>query len=557
MGVDATIDITPEDRQTVLALLQRHLPGTAAWVYGSRARWTSTPTSDLDLVVFATPEQQPQVGDLREAFEESNLPFRVDLFVWDDVPESFRQRIEADGAPLVGQEAGHGRTVRLAATVRRDPDGWCIRRFEELLDEPVRNGIYKSKEHHGHGVKMVNMGELFAHPRLRAVPMRRVGLSESEIERFSITRGDLLFARRSLVAEGAGKCSVVLDVDEPTAFESSIIRARPAAATSDPLYLYYFFCSPQGLHRLDTIRRQVAVAGITGRDLSGLEIPAPPLSEQRAIGHVLGTLDDKIEMNRRMNATLETMARALFRSWFVDFDPVRAKMEGRDTGLPKEIADLFPNRLVNSEVGEMPAGWPLVPLPELMDVNPSRPLQKADVAPYLDMANMPTLGHTPDSVVRRSFGSGMRFANGDTLVARITPCLENGKTAYVDFLQDDEIGWGSTEYIVMKPRSPLPSEFAYLLARTARFREFAIRNMSGTSGRQRVSASALSGFSMPSPPEAIGVEFGHAAQLLLGRARAAVDERCVLANCRDALLPKLISGEMRVRDAERLVGAIA
>jgi len=192
-----------------------------------------------------------------------------------------------------------------------------------------------------------------------------------------------------------------------------------------------------------------------------------------------------------------------------------------------------------------------------MDVNPPRSLRRGDVAPYLDMANMPTLGHAPASVVRRPFGSGMRFANGDTLVARITPCLENGKTAYVDFLRDGEIGWGSTEYIVMKPRRPLPSEFAYLLARTARFREFAIQNMSGTSGRQRVSASALSGFSIPSPPATIGAEFGHTARLLLGRARAAVDECYVLANCRDTLLPKLISGEMRVGRAEKLVGGTA
>ena len=91
MGVDAAIDITTEERQTVLGLLQRHLPGPAAWVYGSRVKWTSTPKSDLDLVVFATPEQRSQVGDLRDAFDESNLPFRVDLFVWDDVPESFRK----------------------------------------------------------------------------------------------------------------------------------------------------------------------------------------------------------------------------------------------------------------------------------------------------------------------------------------------------------------------------------------------------------------------------------------------------------------------------------
>ena len=153
-----------------------------------------------------------------------------------------------------------------------------------------------------------------------------------------------------------------------------------------------------------------------------------PLSEQRAIAHILGTLDDKIELNRRMNATLEAMARALFKSWFVDFDPVRAKMEGRDTGLPKDIADLFSDRLVESELGEIPEDWSLVPLPELLEVNPPRPLRRGEIAPYLDMANMPTSGHAPDSVIERAFGSGMRFANGDTLMARITPCLENGKT---------------------------------------------------------------------------------------------------------------------------------
>ena len=205
------------------------------------------------------------------------------------------------------------------------PDGWPTNRFESLLAEPVRNGIYKQKAFHGRGPKIVNMGEIFAHPRLHAVPMKRVELSESERERFLISPRDLLFARRSLVAEGAGKCCVVLDVDEPTAFESSIIRARPDSTKADSLYLYYFFNSSLGFYHLDTIRRQVAVAGITGSDLAKLVIPVPPLSEQRAIAHILGTLDDKIELNRRMNETLEAMARALFKSWFVDFDPVRAK----------------------------------------------------------------------------------------------------------------------------------------------------------------------------------------------------------------------------------------
>ncbi len=136
-------------------------------------------------------------------------------------------------------------------------------------------------------------------------------------------------------------------------------------AKADSLFLYYFFNSPQGLHALDSIRRQVAVAGITGGDLARLNIPNPPLPQQRAIAYILGSLDDKIELNRRMNETLERMARALFKSWFVDFDPVRAKMEGRDTGLPQDIAELFPDRLVDSEMGEIPDGWEVFRLDQL------------------------------------------------------------------------------------------------------------------------------------------------------------------------------------------------
>ena len=430
---------------------------------------------------------------------------------------------------------------------------WRSIAFGHLLAEPVRNGIYKQKQFHGRGAKIVNMGELFAHPRLRAVPMKRVELSDSESDRFTLAKGDLLFARRSLVAEGAGKCSVVLEIDEPTTFESSIIRARPDRARADSLFLYYFFNSTAGLHCLDTIRRQVAVAGITGSDLARLEVTLPPLPEQRAIAHILGTLDDKIELNRRMNETLEAMARALFKSWFVDFDPVRAKAEGRDPGLPKHIADLFPDSFEDSEMGEIPQGWEMKPLPHEIEVNPSRPLRKGDVAPYLDMANMPTRGHTPADVTDRAFGSGMRFENGDTLVARITPCLENGKTAYVDFLQPGQIGWGSTEYIVLRPKPPLPPEFAYCLARSYEFREFAIQSMTGSSGRQRVPAESLSHYLVPTPTRDVAERFRQFVEPLFSRASRSARESRALAALRDTLLPKLISGELRVKDAEDLV----
>ena len=284
-----------------------------------------------------------------------------------------------------------------------------------------------------------------------------------------------------------------------------------------------------------------------------LDVDVPPPAEQRAIAHILGTLDDKIELNRRMNETLEAMARALFRSWFVDFDPVRAKAEGRDPGLPKPLADLFPGRLVESELGEIPEGWEVAPLPEIVDVNPTRSLRKGVFAPYLDMANMPTHGHSAGDVVDREFGSGMRYINGDTLVARITPCLENGKTAFVDFLEDGQVAWGSTEYIVLRPKPPLPEEYAYCLARSAEFREFAIQSMTGTSGRQRVPAESLAHFRVAVPPRPIAETFGRAVKPRFARVSAAVRESRTLAALRDALLPKLISGEIRVNDGGHTV----
>ena len=157
-------------------------------------------------------------------------------------------------------------------------------RFGDLLtSEGTRNGIYKSKEFHGRGAKIVNMGELFAYPRLFNIEMKRVDIDSGERGKFSLKAGDLLFARRSLVAEGAGKCSIVKEVEGATVFESSIIRARVDATKADSEYLYYTFSSVVGRNLLGTILRQTAVSGITGTDLVELEVPLPPVANQKAI----------------------------------------------------------------------------------------------------------------------------------------------------------------------------------------------------------------------------------------------------------------------------------
>ena len=155
-----------------------------------------------------------------------------------------------------------------------------------------------------------------------------------------------------------------------------VMRGRPGLVDTE--YVYWFLSQESVVGHLQTVaeHRTSAYPSIRASDLENLEIAVPPLAEQRAIAHVLGTLDDKIELNRRMNETLQAMARALFKSWFVDFDPVRAKMEGRDTGLPEDVTDLFPDRLVDSEIGEIPKGWGVTPLDEVARFQNGLALQK-------------------------------------------------------------------------------------------------------------------------------------------------------------------------------------
>lgn len=328
----------------------------------------------------------------------------------------------------------------------------------------------------------------------------------------------------------------------------AIVRTDPRKLASQ--FLRFFLVSPAIQQQLF----QWASAGATRNALTksmieSLVVTAPAnVADQRAIVAVLVALEDKIELNRRMNETLEAMARAVFKAWFVDFEPVKAKAAGATSfpGMPQDVFDELPNELVENSDQEAPKGWPLKPVSELFEVNPTRRLTKGTIAPYLEMANMPTHGHAPDEWINRPFNSGMRFINGDTLVARITPCLENGKTAYVDFLADDEIGWGSTEYIVLRPKPPLPTIYAYCLARTESFREFLIQNMTGTSGRQRVSHTALDHIMVAEPSPTVAKAFGKLVAPWFALARNHKLESKNIAAIRDALLPKLLSGAIRV-----------
>lgn len=323
----------------------------------------------------------------------------------------------------------------------------------------------------------------------------------------------------------------------------------------DPWFFLYLYLAPpfQDFLRSRTIPG-ATVDRIALKEFPSFPIALPPLADQRRIVSTLRAIDDKIELNRRMNETLEALARAIFKDWFFDFGPTRAKMEGRPRYLAPDIWMLFPDQLDEHDV---PRGWEWAKLSDLADLNPREKLRQGAVAPYLDMAALPTKGPSSDKPVQREAGSGTRFRNADTLMARITPCLENGKTALVRCLPDEQIGWGSTEFIVIRTKAPLPAEYGYLLARDEGFRAHAIQSMTGTSGRQRAQAEALARFDVVKPSEPVALCFGAQVAPMFEKIAANSQESETLAATRDLLLPKLMSGEIRIGDAEVIVAAAA
>ena len=228
--------------------------------------------------------------------------------------------------------------------------GWTIKRFEELFAEPQRNGIYKTKEFHGRGQKIINMGELFGYDFISDQEMKRVELTPKELEKSLVKDGDLLFARRSLVLEGSGKCSLVVRPSEDTTFESSIIRTRLDKNEAEPKFYYYLFRSPLGRALMSSIATQTAVSGITGSNLVQLRVPHPPLPIQRKIAAILSAYDDLIENNTRRIEILEEMARSIYREWFVKFRfPGHEKVQ-----------------MVDSELGLIPEGWEVKQLDDIV-----------------------------------------------------------------------------------------------------------------------------------------------------------------------------------------------
>jgi len=383
-------------------------------------------------------------------------------------------------------------------------------------------------------------------------------IDQSDVERLSqhkLRLGDIVFSRRGDVTKNA----LIRPHEIGWFCGTGCLKVRLGdESTATARFISYCLRLPDIKEWLIRHAVGATMPNLNTGILSAVPIHLPPLKTQHEIASILGTLDDRIALLRDTNTTLEAIAQALFKSWFVDFDPVRAKQEGREPeGMDVATSALFTDSFEESELGMVPVGWQVTYLADAFDINPKRSLRKGLIAPYLDMARLATSGHYVDAPIQREMGSGAKFCNGDTLLARITPCLENGKSAFVDFLADGQVGWGSTEFLVLRPKAPLPEYYGYLLCRHPQFRDFAIQSMSGTSGRQRIQNDVLGRYLLAIPTGEIAIAFTGVVQAVHKLISNNHTTAQTLAAIRDTLLPRLISGQLRLPDAETIIEEFA
>jgi len=374
------------------------------------------------------------------------------------------------------------------------------------------------------------------------------------IARAEPRHGDLLYSREGtyfgIAAEVPAGVRVCLG--------QRMVLIRPSPSAVSFRFLRYWLNSPvmalhTGGHRDGSVAERLNLPTIRA-----LPVAVPPLPEQRAIAHILGTLDDKIELNRRMNETLETMARALFKSWFVDFDPVRAKAEGRDPGLPKPIADLFPDRFEDSELGEIPAGWGVGAVESLCESitsggTPARmnsffwsdgTIPWFKTGELLDGPLIESEEHITEAAVA---GSSCKLWPAGTILFALYASPTVGR---LGVLTRPGTSNQAAAGLIAKPEVGVPFLRRLLLEARVRLQTIAVG-----AAQQNINQGVLKSHRAVIPNADVAGTYSRSVSSLDEQQGALSKQAHTLAALRDALLPKLISGELRVRDAERMVDA--
>lgn len=371
----------------------------------------------------------------------------------------------------------------------------------------------------------------------------------NELYSSNVVENDLVFPHRGAI----GEVGIVPRNDgKKFVISSSLMKLTCNQSLVVPLFLFYFFRTPQGKYELLKNASTVGTPGIATplTSLKSITVPLPPLSEQKAIAHILSSLDDKIELNQQMNETLEAMARAIFKSWFVDFDPVRAKMEGRQpAGMDAATADLFPDEFEESSLGLIPKGWKVGTLADIAK-NPRRGVNPENITPntpYIGLEHMPKR-----SISLSDWGSAedinsnkYQFHQGEILFGKLRPYFHKVGVAALD-------GICSTDILVIIPKTQ--EWFGVVLSIVSSDDFINYTNITSTGTRMpRTNWSDMSKYEIIIPSLDIVKTFNYQLLPFVNKIKSHIFESHTLATLRDTLLPKLMSGQIRVKEAEKIM----
>lgn len=387
-------------------------------------------------------------------------------------------------------------------------ENWETLKLEDCID--ILTGFpFKSKHYSDDSSDIALIrGDNVIQGRLRLDDVKRWKISEEDkLDNYFLKENDVVLAMDRPWIEAGLKYSTITEKDLPCLLVQRVARLR-AKNNLNQNFLRYVIGSSWFTQYILAVQTGTAVPHISSKQIKDFEFICPPIEEQRRIAEILSSLDEKIELNLEMNRTLEKIAQAIFKQLNESSEKVRLK--------------------------------------DYVELNPRLSIRKNQNVRYVEMKDLPESGASVKGYVFRPFTAGSKFQQFDTLLARITPCLENGKTAFVDFLNKDEIAFGSTEFIVMRAKPSISSYYVYLLARNYDFREMAIKSMVGTSGRQRVQVDMLENFQLDKV-ETREMEIFHSTVTpLFEKIRQNSIQIKTLTQIRDNLLPKLMSGKIRV-----------
>ena len=341
-------------------------------------------------------------------------------------------------------------------------------------------------------------------------------------EKRKVRKGDVLYS-----VVGSFGIPVLIKEERPFVFQRHIAILRPKEDIVDSGFQFYTMLNRDFYAKADAVAIGAAQRTVSLGSLRNIKIDVPSLESQKHIADILSAYDDLIENNQKQIKLLEEAAQRLYKEWFVDLR--------------------FPGHENTKIVDGVPEGWNWCKLEDAIQLDPKVTLTKERMKQFIPMSALSTSSMVLDEsqFTETTSNSGSKFQNGDTLLARITPCLENGKTAYVSGLKSDEGAVGSTEYIVMRAKT-INSYMVYLLARTDDFRQSAINSMSGSDGRQRVKSDKLKMLDYLHPTSELVEKFENVEEPIFEKIYRLSKQMQQAKQARDLLLPKLMSGEVEV-----------